>query len=226
VLVADEFGEWNVMRRIRRRIEELFGPQDSISQRIPFAPFVQKQIEALRPRFAHRACQLTFSGETTSAVLIPPDVLSKIVEGLIRNAVENTPDGGKIEAAVHNDAEGPEFEVKDFGVGITPENQRLIFENYFPPYDTMQYASRNSFDFNAGGKGFDLLRLKIFSERYHFKLQMRSQRCQYLLRPATLCPGKVEQCAFCHAPEDCVRSGGTTMVVRFTRQEYADPETP
>ncbi|GAK56387.1 multi-sensor signal transduction histidine kinase [Candidatus Vecturithrix granuli] len=225
VLVADEFGEWNVMQRIRRRIEELFGPQDSISQRIPLAQFVQKHLDALRPRFAHRTCQITFSGEATPVVLIPPDVLSKIVEGLIRNAVENTPDGGKIEAMIRNGAEGPEFEVKDFGVGITPENQRLIFENYFPPYDTMRYSSRNPFDFNAGGKGFDLLRLKIFSERYHFKLQMRSQRCQYLLHPETICPGKVEHCAFCHTPEDCVHSGGTTMLVRFMRQEYSDTET-
>lgn len=225
VLVADEFGEWNVMRRIRRRIEELFGPQDSISQRIPLSQFVQKHLNALRPRFAHRTCQITFSGEATSPVLIPPDVLSKIVEGLIRNAIENTPDGGKIDVIIRNGAEDTEFEVQDFGVGITPENQRLIFENYFPSYDTMQYSSRSPFDFNAGGKGFDLLRLKIFSERYHFKLQMRSQRCQYLLRPETICPGKIEQCVFCHTSEDCVHSGGTTMLVRFTRQEYADTET-
>lgn len=215
VLVADEFGEWNVMRRIRRRIEELFGPQDSISQRIPLAQFVQKHLNALRPRFAHRTCQITFSGEATSPVLIPPDVLSKIVEGLIRNAIENTPDGGKIDVIIRNGTEDTEFEVQDFGVGITPENQRLIFENYFPSYDAMRYSSRNPFDFNAGGKGFDLLRLKIFSERYHFKLQMRSQRCKFLLHPDTICPGKVEQCAFCHSPEDCMRSGGTTMIVQF-----------
>lgn len=215
VLVADEFGEWNVMQRIRRRIEDLFGPQDAISQRIPLAPFVQKHLDTLRPRFAHRTCQITFSGETTSPVLIPPDVLSKIIEGLIRNAVENTPDGGQIDVMIRADAEGVEFEIQDFGVGITPENQRLIFENYFPSYDAMQYSSRNPFDFNAGGKGFDLLRLKIFSERYHFKLQMRSQRCKFLLHPDTICPGKVEQCAFCHSPEDCMRSGGTTMIVQF-----------
>ncbi|MDY0094063.1 MAG: GAF domain-containing protein [Candidatus Vecturithrix sp.] len=215
VLVADEFGEWNVMRRIRRRIEELFGPQDSISQRIPLAQFVQKHLNALRPRFAHRTCQITFSGEATSPVLIPPDVLSKIVEGLIRNAIENTPDGGKIDVIIRNGTEDTEFEVQDFGVGITPENQRLIFENYFPSYDAMRYSSRNPFDFNAGGKGFDLLRLKIFSERYHFKLQMQSQRCKFLLHPDTICPGKVEQCAFCHSPEDCMRSGGTTMIVQF-----------
>lgn len=222
VLVADEFGEWNVMRRIRRRIEQLFGPQESISQRIPLAQFVQKQVDALRPNFAHRTCEVIFSGEATPAILIPPDVLAKIIEGLLRNAVENTPDGGKIEASVRNGAEGPEFEVKDFGVGITPENQRLIFENYFPAYDTMQYSSRNPYDFNAGGKGFDLLRLKIFSERYHFKLQMVSQRCQYLLRPETLCPGKVEQCAFCHTPDECVHSGGTTMIVQFQVQEPSE----
>lgn len=225
VLVADEFGEWNVMQRIRRRIEELFGPREAISQRIPLAQFVRKHLNALRPRFAHRTCQVIFSGEAAPVVLIPPDVLAKIVEGLLRNAVEHTPDGGRIDVTVRNSAEGAEFEVNDFGVGITPENQRLIFENYFPTYDPLQYSSRQPYDFNAGGKGFDLLRIRIFSERYHFTLQMRSQRCQYLLRPGTLCPGKVERCAFCRTPQDCIHSGGTTMIVQFQSQTPSENET-
>ena len=65
-------------------------------------------------------------------------------------------------------------------MGISEENQRLIFENYFTAYETSQYASRKPYDFNAGGKGFDLIRTRIFSERYHFKLLMSSKRCPHL----------------------------------------------
>ena len=34
------------------------------------------------------------------------------------------------------------------------------------------YSSKRAFDFNAGGKGADLLRMKIFAERYGFKIKM------------------------------------------------------
>jgi signal transduction histidine kinase len=216
VLIADELGEWNIMQRLRRRVEELFGPRESISRKIQLDRFVQDHLETLRPRFAHRSCHIALQVASTPPILIPPDVLAKIVEGLIRNAIENTPDGANIEITVRDGQEGPEFEVKDFGIGITEENQRLIFENYFPTYDTMRYSSRRPFDFRAGGKGFDLLRMKIFSERYHFKLRMLSHRCEHIPRDNDVCPGKIDHCAYCHAEHDCLYSGGTTVIVQFT----------
>jgi signal transduction histidine kinase len=149
--------------------------------------------------------------------MIPSEVLSKIVIGLIRNAVENTPDGSRIEVSVRNGVEGPEFEVKDFGVGITEEKRHLIFENYFAPSDTMQYSTRNPFDFKAGGRGFDLLRMKIFSERYNFKIRMISNRCKYVPKEEDLCPGKVANCDLKQTEEDCPESGGTTVIVQFPR---------
>ena len=148
------------MQRIRRRIEQLFGPRKAISRKIQLDRFVQHSVDALGPRFADRTCHVTVQVEPTPSISIPPEVLSKIVEGLVRNAVENTPDGGTILVVVRNGEKGPEFEVKDSGIGMTEENQRLILENYFPSYETMRYSSRKPYDFKAGGKGFDLLRIK------------------------------------------------------------------
>ena len=124
--------------------------------------FVENKIQALQPRFAHRRCRVTTRLTPVPAIWIPADVLDKIVEGLVRNAVENTPDGGRIIVAVREGKIGPELEINDNGVGITAENQRLIFDNYFTAYETMQYSSRKPYDFGAGGKGFDLLRMRIF----------------------------------------------------------------
>jgi hypothetical protein len=138
------------------------------------------------------------------------------VEGVLRNAIENTPDKGRIDVTVKNGNDGPEFSIKDFGVGITVENQRLIFESNFTTYDTMQYSSKNPYDFNAGGKGFDLLRMKIFSERYKFKLRMVSNRCGFIPTDADLCPGNIDSCEHCRNLKDCYLSGGTEMVVAFT----------
>jgi signal transduction histidine kinase len=149
------------------------------------------------------------------AIWLPSDVLGKIVEGLVRNAIENTPDSGEIIVSVRNGEIGPELEIRDTGVGISEENQRLIFENYFTTYDTMQYSSRQPYDFGAGGKGFDLLRMRIFSERYHFRLNLSSQRCSLLSRESDSCSGVIEDCVPIRQPQDCRDSGGTTVSVQF-----------
>jgi signal transduction histidine kinase len=133
----------------------------------------------------------------------------------MKNAVENTPDEGMLEVIVREAGSGSEFVVRDYGVGIVEENQRRIFEGFFTTQNTMDYSSKRPFDFNAGGKGADLLRMKIFSERYHFKIKMESKRCGFLAGEQENCPGRISACRHCVDLEDCHRSGGTTFTVYF-----------
>ena len=200
---------------LRRHVESLFGPAEAPSEEIHLDRFAAELIDNLRSKFSHRTCRLETQFEKVPPILIPIDVLSKVIIGLVRNTVENTPDGGLIQVWVRNSASGPQFEVKDYGVGITEENQRLIFENYFTSYDTMSYTSKNPYDFNAGGKGFDLLRMKIFSERYHFKINMESRRCPHVPKDPERAPGDIDTCEHCETDADCLESGGTTMTVTF-----------
>ncbi len=215
VLVTENLAEKDIIDRLRRHIEKLFGPHAARSEEIRLDQFVERQIQTLRPRFAHRKCRVDVRVAAVPAVWIPRDVLAKIVDGLVRNAVENTPEDGIITVTVRSGEIGPEIEVKDSGIGISEENQRLLFDNYFTAYDTMQYSSRNPYDFGAGGKGFDLLRMKIFSERYHFELKMNSRRCGVIPEDADVCPGNVAECFQAGQSGDCLESGGTTVTVQF-----------
>ncbi|MEJ2165438.1 MAG: GAF domain-containing sensor histidine kinase [Desulfobacterales bacterium] len=214
-LVAEHLAEKDIIERLRRHIDRLFGPRNVRSERIRLDQFVEKKIQALQPRFAHRRCRVATRVAAVPAIWIPVDVLDKIVEGLVRNAVENTPDGGRIIVSVREGKIGPELEVDDNGIGISEENQRLIFDNYFTAYDTLQYSTRKPYDFGAGGKGFDLLRMRIFSERYDFKLNMRSKRCRLLADEANTCPGNIEACVRAGQAKDCLESGGTTVTVQI-----------
>ena len=157
----------------------------------------------------------TLEFEAAGAVWIPDGVLSKIAEGLIRNAVENTPDGSRIDIAVRRGQGGPEFEIKDCGVGISAEDQRLIFEKYFTAAEALQYSTRKPFDFNAGGRGFDLLRMKIFSERYNFRIKMSSRPCRFIDKEGHECPGDTTNCVPLVDTKDCHNRGGTTVTVQF-----------
>ena len=215
VLISLGLGEKDIIRKIRQHIDETYGPRKSKSTVVELGAFVKDKIKALRPEFAHRKCRLRTYVSETSPIYIPPDVLGKVVEGLVRNAVENTPDGGKISVKVRKGEIGPEFEVKDNGIGISEENLRLIFENYFTSYDTMQYSTRQPYDFKAGGKGFDLLRIRIFSERYNFKVKMTSLPCNLIDAEGHECPGDVADCVPESETIDCRNSGGTTVTVKF-----------
>ena len=215
VLISLGLGEKDIIPKIRQHIEDTYGPRESKSEVLELGPFVKDKIKALRLQFAHRKCRLRTYASATAPIYIPPDVLGKVVEGLVRNAVENTPDGGKISVKVRKGKIGPELEIKDHGIGISEENLRLIFENYFTSYDTMQYSTRQPYDFKAGGKGFDLLRMKIFSERYNFKIKMTSQPCNLIDGEGRECPGNVADCVPHANTKDCRNVGGTTVTVQF-----------
>ncbi len=208
-----------VAQVIQAEIDRVFGPRKLRSQTLSLEGYVRKLIKKLRKKFGHRHCRIETRFEPTSDIHIPPEVLDSIVKGLLKNAVENTPDQSLIRVSVREDEHGPVFEVKDFGTGITDEKQLLIFNSFFATGDTMAYASKKPYDFNAGGKGFDLLRITIFSERYGFRTKMISRRCGFIPKDKDLCPGAVSKCSHCKKVEDCMNSGGTTMQMFFKSAE-------
>ena len=214
-LVAEEVGEGPMVERIGNRINEIYGPRPTESEEIDLDGFVRKRLEELPPNFSHRKVEIIQLIEPVPKICLPGDVLRKVVDGLIRNAIENTPDEGKIEVIVQPKGIGAEFIVFDCGIGIPEEYQRRIFEGFFTTRETMAYSSKRPFDFNAGGKGADLLRMKIFSERYNFKISLESSRCRFIPKESDICPGKISDCAHCVTGRDCHISGGTTFSVFF-----------
>jgi PAS domain S-box-containing protein len=215
VLAAEKCGEGPLMAVLRERVEELFGPKVSAPVKLSLTASVAQRLDHLKPLFSHREVKIISSLEPTPPVLLPPDVLHKVVDGLIKNAVENTPDEGKIEVLVQKKGEGALLVVRDYGVGIPEDARKRIFEGFFSTRDTMAYSSKRPFDFNAGGKGADLLRMKIFSERHHFQIDMASRRCEHIPRETDVCPGRISQCPYCSKIEDCHKTGGTIFSLYF-----------
>jgi signal transduction histidine kinase len=140
-----------------------------------------------------------------------------VIEGLERNAIENTPDEGTIEISVTGEEEGTQLVVRDFGVGITDDHQRRIFEGFYATQEIKDYSTKKPFDFDAGGKGMDLLRMKVFSERYNFQIDMASSRCRFIPKENDICPGKISECGFCKDRDDCHFSGGSTFSIFFPK---------
>jgi len=214
-LLAQKVGEGEVVQWLRERLEEEFGLRESTIEEIPLRRFLEERLRALQEKYTHRRVNMVKRIETEASVRMPRDVMEKTVDGLIKNAVENTPDGGRIELIVRESAGGLELTVRDYGVGIAEQNSRRIFEGCFATQETLNYSSKRPFDFNAGGKGSDLLRMKVFAERYGFQLNMTSTRCRFLAKEGAVCPGSIDSCSGCESENDCIASGNSSFSLFF-----------
>jgi signal transduction histidine kinase len=154
-------------------------------------------------------------GERDVHLVIDPKILEESLVGLMKNAIENTPDEGMIRIVLEQKEQWVQLKVMDFGIGVTKANQRHLFNGLFHTLDTELYTSKKPYDFGAGGKGLDLLRMKTYARRFGFDINAGSQRCTYLPTERDLCPGKISECPHCRVREDCLNSGGSTFCLTF-----------
>jgi signal transduction histidine kinase len=161
--------------RVEQRLEDLFDPPDQRPETIELAPFVSDLVDRLRPRFTHRRLTVTTDARADGRVFMPRHVLTKSVTGLIKNAVEATPDGGRVTVTVDRDQNAPRIEVTDTGVGLDPELRRHLFFGFVHSGSTADYSSKRPWDFGAGGQGLDLLRIKLFGRRWGFEIEYDSR---------------------------------------------------
>jgi signal transduction histidine kinase len=177
--------------------------------------FAERVLNQVKQKAAQRELHFHLDGEKDLYVFIPSGILEEILEGLLKNAIENTPDEGMIAVSYEKTDHEVLLKVEDFGVGITEENQKLIFGGLFHTQETDLYSSGKPYDFNAGGKGLDLLRMKVYGEHYGFDLSVKSRRCIFIPTNRDLCPGRISECPHCKGPEDCQSSGGSTFYISF-----------
>ena len=184
-------------------------------------PLVQEILTSTREKAKHRQLQILLEGKEDVSITVDPEIVEETVGGLLRNAIENTPDEGRIRVVVKEIQEKILLEVRDDGVGITDENQRYIFDGLFTTRETDLYSSGKPYDFGAGGKGLDLLRMKAYGQRFGFNLSVESRRCVHLPTDRDICPGRISKCSRCHTVEHCFNSGGSAFSIAFPagRQE-------
>ena len=194
-----------------------------VFQSINLFPFALDVLERVKQLSSHRNIRFRVDGKNDLFVVIDPLILQSVVEGLLRNAVENTPDGGMIRLVVEERNGKIALHVRDDGVGIPEEDQAYIFDGLFHTKETELYASKKPYDFGAGGKGLDLYRMKIYGQRFGFDLSMTSKRCVHIPTDQDQCPGDISQCPHVSNAEACAASGGTTFTVAFPAKQASQP---
>jgi len=194
------------------------GDADSLpesEERIELYPFAQSLVATAREKALHRELSFELQGPGNLSVKVHRSILEDVVGSLLRNAVENTPDEGLVRILWEKRDERVLLNVRDFGVGITAENQKHLGDAFFSTRDSDQYTTRKPYDFNAGGRGLTLYRIKSYAEQFGFEFSITSERCTYLPTDRDLCPGSISICPHCKEREDCLTSGGSTFRLAF-----------
>jgi PAS domain S-box-containing protein len=214
-LFVQELGEGPLIDKIKETISEQFGAKVVLNDQIRIDRFVSKRLEFLKPLFSHREITIRTFLNPTPPICIPADPLYKVFDGLLKNAIENTPDEGQIDISTQVHDHQAELIIRDYGIGLSEEAQKRIFDGFYSVGDVMDYSTKRPYDFGAGGRGADLLRMKIFSERYHFKIELTSERCRFLPHDQDKCPGRIGNCPHCKDQAGCHQSGGTVFRLQF-----------
>jgi signal transduction histidine kinase len=213
-----------LLNRVSQRLESLYSAEEIHMEKISLSDFLATLCNEAISSVEDRELTFIRSFEQGLTLTIDREVLRKIFSGLLRNAIENTPDEGKIEVSANARGKDVCIDVRDYGVGITEENQKMIFGGFFHTQDTDFYSSKKPYEFNAGGSGSDLLRVKSFSEQYGFTIDFESTRCPFIPHDRDRCPGRISSCTFITDKSQCFSSGGSTFSLIFP--EKADKGQP
>ena len=201
---------------IAEQLHLLFTVEKGHSEKVHLATFFREILQEARSAM-DSSRQLDFREvlDESLELWIERPILRKVLSGLLKNAMENTPDEGIIELCAEKKEELIHLEVRDYGVGVTDINSELIFGGFFHTQDTDLYSSKRPYQFNAGGAGADLLRMKVFSERYGFSVDFQTKRCPFIPADTDLCPGRISDCSFVSDRQGCLTTGGSAFSVNF-----------
>ncbi len=195
---------------------ESFIPQETIDkENIPAKEFLETICNNSRQEMGTRNISINCETDNSLSLFMDKSVLTKVCKGLLKNAIENTPDQGTIVIRTASKNNNIKIDFIDYGVGITKENQELIFGGFFHTQETSLYSSKAPYEFNAGGSGADLLRIKMLSERHGFDIGFKSTRCRFLPNDMDTCPGSIEKCKHISSFEDCQAAEGSAFNLLF-----------
>lgn len=104
--------------------------------------------------------------EVVTAVLADPNMIQRVIQNLLDNAIKFTPQGGEITVETTINGGKVYVAVRDNGEGITREEQKKVFERFF--------KADSSRGLDKGGIGLGLSIVKEFIKAHGEKIEVKS----------------------------------------------------
>jgi signal transduction histidine kinase len=144
------------------------GRMDLELERFDLPQALQDTLVLVRERAIRHGIELDLHVDRRlGAVVADERKLKQVLLNLLSNAVKFTPEGGRVEVGAVPTDGGVEVSVTDTGIGIAPENQELIFEEFRQVGG--DYAHKRE------GTGLGLTLARKFVELHGGRLWVKSQ---------------------------------------------------
>jgi len=125
-------------------------------------------IDALAPNAESKHHTLTFSVDAgLPEIMADPDRLNQVFTNLIGNAINYTPEGGKINVDIYRVEGALRVDIKDSGIGIHAKDLAKVFERFYRADHPLVQESR--------GTGLGLPIVKMFVEMHGGRVWAQSQ---------------------------------------------------
>ena len=111
---------------------------------------------------------LEYEADPDVMVIGDPDLIRQATANLISNAVRYTDEGGKIMVRVKRGESMASIAVKDTGIGLTPEEARMVFQRF--------WRADSGRDRESGGLGVGLTVVKEIVERHNGWVQVEGRK--------------------------------------------------
>ena len=111
---------------------------------------------------------LDYKADNNVLVLGDPDLIRQATANLISNSVRYTPEGGSISVRVRRGETMAQIAVRDTGIGLTPEEARMVFSRFW-----RADAGRTR---ESGGLGVGLTVVKEIVDRHNGWVQVEGRK--------------------------------------------------
>ena len=117
---------------------------------------------------AESGLTLRYKADPDVIILGDPDLIRQATANLISNAVRYTDEGGRIYVRVRRGETMAQIAVQDTGIGLTPDEARMVFERF--------WRADSGRDRESGGLGVGLTVVKEIVERHNGWVQVEGRK--------------------------------------------------
>ena len=127
---------------------------------------IEEMLALMESRAKDQRITLAYSCQGLKPILADPRNIEEVLNNLLSNAINYSPDGGKVTVAAKGIDHMIEIKVSDEGVGIPPEEVPKIFEKF--------YRVKHPKTRHVTGTGLGLSLVKGIVEAYHGSIGVES----------------------------------------------------